>query len=134
MALAILALAGCAGFYSPAPDAITASLNVKSVPTPWICVDGKRQLLSKDTSGYAPIPAGGRVTVGSSFYNYVYQGVSTSCSARSSLVPVPGQKYYLDFEIEAERCTALVFKEDPSSRTGLALESTLRPSSECSYR
>lgn len=96
-----------------------------------ICVAGKRHWLDVDSTGYATIPAGSRETIIIDYSNYVYQGTSTSCSARSSFVPQAGQKYYVDFQIEGNRCYAIPFKESNANRTGLEIEPSLAPSMEC---
>ncbi|MBQ0929410.1 hypothetical protein KAK07_19435 [Ideonella sp. 4Y16] len=134
LALAAITLAsGCAVVpeYRAPQGAAVARLNLKSPGNKWICLAGQRQRLVADSTGYADIPAGNRVTIGSSYYNYVYGGVSTSCSPRSSIIPEAGQRYYIDFEIEAERCFAFIFKEDATHRTGLALDPTFGQSTDC---
>jgi hypothetical protein len=118
--------------YHAPPGAAVAKLNLKSQGSKWVCVSGQRQWLTPDSTGYANIPVGRRLTIGSDYHNDVYGGVSTSCNPRSSIVPQSGQHYYIDFEIEAEHCNAFIFKEDATSRTGLALDSTFEHSSECS--
>lgn len=133
-ALAVM-LAGCASIYKLPAEAPSAKLNLKgSAGVKWVCVAGQRQNLQPDASGYADIPAGQRVTIGSMYSNYVYGGVSTSCNPRSSIIPEAGQRYYIDFQIEAERCTAFIFKEDPRHRTGLALDATWGTSADCAGR
>lgn len=133
-AVSVIALAsGCAvvpEYRAPQGTAI-ARLNLKSYGNKWICVSGKPQKLVADSTGYADIPAGARLTIGSNYYNYVYGGVSTSCNPRSSIVPQQGQQYYMDFQIEAERCYALIFKEDSTNRTGLALDPSFGQSLDC---
>lgn len=130
-ALTIVLTSGCAVVYHPPEGAAVARLNLKSEGNKWICAAGKLQTLKADSSGYADIPAGSRVTIGASYNNYVYNGVSTSCNPKSSIVPEAGQRYYIDFEIEAERCYALIFKEDAASRTGLALDPTFGKATDC---
>jgi len=128
-------LSGCGVLpqYHAAPGASTAKLNLKSAGSKWICVSGERHRLVGDSTGYADIPAGARLTIGSNYY-YNDGYVSTSCNPRTSLVPEPSQRYYIDFEIESDRCFALIFKEDATTRTGLALEPTLSRSSECATK
>jgi hypothetical protein len=128
-------LTGCATFYKQSAEAPSAKLNTTgSAGVKWVCIAGQRQHLQPDASGYADIPAGQRVTIGSMYHNSVYGGVSTSCNPRSSIIPEAGQRYYIDFQIEAERCTAFIFKEDPKHRTGLALDPTWGTSVECAGR
>ncbi|HKQ81193.1 MAG TPA: hypothetical protein VJS42_03270 [Steroidobacteraceae bacterium] len=100
----------------------------------WMCLDNQQYLLKNDASGYADIPADRRLTLGVSYYNYVYNGVSTPCQASSSLIPQNGASYVVNFEIEAEHCTALSYKETKSNRIGLDFEPTLQPAMSCSNR
>jgi len=134
---AAVLLAGCAvtPVYQALPNVETAKLNTKSAGNKWICVAGRVQRLVPDSTGYAEIPAGKPLTIGVSYNNYVYGGVSTSCNPRSTIVPVAGQRYYIDFEIEAERCSAVIFKEDSRTRTGLAWDLTFGMTpAECAFR
>jgi hypothetical protein len=132
-------VSGCVTPYQLPPGAPVAKLHLNTAGTlpfkvagsTWICVTGQRQRLKTDPAGDVDIPAGKRVTFGVDFYNYVYGGVSSSCTARSSIIPQPGQRYSSDFQIEAERCHLLLFKEDLSSRTGLALDATFGRPAEC---
>jgi hypothetical protein len=131
--LAIALVSGCAAVpeYRVPQGTETARLNLKSNASKWVCVAGQRLKLVADSTGYADIPAGNRLTIGSNYYNYVYGGVSTSCNPRSSIIPEAGQRYYIDFEIEAERCYAFIFREGAKNRTGLAFEPTVGPSTDC---
>lgn len=132
MALAAVWLTGCVSLpeYRPTPSAQLARLNLKGKGEKLICLDGQRHRLVNDGSGYADIPAGRRVSL-EVYYSFQQVYSVTTCQARSSIVPVPGQKYYVDFEIDAERCYALVFKEDASKRTGLVMEPTLTGAPVC---
>jgi hypothetical protein len=133
--LALTAGCGTVSDYHTPPNTPVAKLNVKSAGSKWICIAGQRQRLRADSTGYTEIPAGKPVTIGSNYYNYVYGGVSTSCNPRSTISPTAGQNYFIDFEIEAEHCTALIFREEPRSRTGLALDLTVNQTpSECPGR
>lgn len=107
-----------------------ARVNLKGEGKKWICVSGQRFGILADSTGYADIPADGRLTIGSK-YNAVIGEFIVSCNPRASIIPVPGGRYYVDFEIEAEKCYTTIFKEDPESRTGLALDATFGQSSDC---
>ena len=98
----------------------------------WACISGKPHSLVFDSSGYAKIPAGQRLTLGLKFDNYVYQGVSTYCNPRASIIPEAGKKYFQDLEIEAERCTAFIYRETISNKVGLDFDETFKASRECS--
>ncbi|WP_374517873.1 hypothetical protein [Undibacterium squillarum] len=111
-----------------------AKLNLDSSGSKWICVSGQRQQLIPDTTGYAEIAAGNRITIGISYSGAQYGSVNLSCNPRSSIIPKEGQAYFIDFQVEASWCTAILFKEDPAKRTGLSIEPTLAPSSECEAR
>lgn len=130
---------GCASVpeYRAPQGAAVARLNIKSQGSKWICVAGQSQRLVADSTGYADIPAGSRLTIGSSYYSSYHNGFGMahmSCNPRSSIIPEPGQHYYIDFEIESELCYAFIFKEDATNRTGLAFEPTFGPPSDCSGR
>jgi hypothetical protein len=136
---AILALSGCKIIptYHLPKGAEYAKLDLKdngANATARLCVDDQLYNLSKDADGYARVPSGQRLSVGIFYYNYVYRGVSSSCEASSSFIPVSNSAYYLDFEIEAERCTALVYREGVSSRVGLGFEPSLGRSGRCGTR
>ncbi|WP_428382128.1 hypothetical protein [Nevskia ramosa] len=83
-----------------------------------------------DSSGYVRVPAGERLIVGTGFLVGTY-GNNLSCAPRSSFVPKAGKEYYLDFEIEAEHCTAFIYQIAPSRPAGLAFESSLQPGGTC---
>ena len=128
----IVLASGCAVIGYRAPEGVpVAKINIKSEGNKWICISGERHNLRAESEGYADIPAGNRVTIGSRYNNYVYGGISTSCNPSSSIIPKAGQRYYIDFDFDSKRCYALIFKEDPGSRSGLALDPTFGPSSDC---
>ena len=111
-----------------------AKVNLKDLNSnanPRLCLGDQVYQLPKDPDGYARVPSGERVSVGVFFFNYVYNGVSSSCMAGSSFIPHANLSYYLNFEIEAERCTALVYREGVSNRIGLGFEPSLAPSRTC---
>lgn len=137
-AILIMALAGCTivPLYNASANASYARVRLSvddSSSSLWMCLNDKRYRLARDSSGYASIPSGQRLTIGVMFYNYVYNGVSTSCEAASSLTPEAGSSYYVDFEIENERCTALSYREVTTNRIGLDFEPTLQPPSNACF-
>ncbi|WP_420474898.1 hypothetical protein [Noviherbaspirillum sp. ST9] len=131
LAAAASLLAGCATPYELQLETGQGSalLNIKGDWQRWICRDGARKVLQPDEKGYAAIPAGERITVGTSFY-----GGNASCSARSSFIPMAGERYFLDFDIESEKCFSLPYREVSYNRVGLALVHTAAPSGECGAR
>lgn len=139
--IAALGLSSCAlPPYTPAAASKTAWLKVgdSEAAYPWICLAGQAHQLRPDEKGYAAIPAdGGRVTLGTSFNaqqgGHLYQ-VSYSCTPRASIIPIAGERYYFEFEQQAERCIALIFKEDTRHRTGLAFDTTYAQSRDCAAR
>ena len=135
-ALFYVLLTGCVPIYHLPKDATYARVRLADVASAnmWVCQRNQIYRLLPDKSGYAKIAADRRVTLGVSYYNYVYQGVSTYCNAGSSLIPDPSASYYLDFEMEDERCMALPYKEGAKNRIGLDFEPTLQPSSACLTR
>lgn len=111
--------------------AAIARLNMAALQDGWICAGGKRYQLQADASGYAPVPAGQRVTVGRAFYAQGYN-VSYRCNSAISFVPEAGASYYGNFELAAERCRVEIYREQQSSRTGLAFDATLGRPEYCS--
>ena len=89
----IVLASGCAVIGYRAPEGVpVAKINIKSEGNKWICISGERHNLRADSEGYADIPAGNRVTIGSRYNNYVYGGISTSCNPSSSIIPKAGQR------------------------------------------
>jgi hypothetical protein len=129
--LLMVALAGCTVvpvYKAPAnADHARVHLSDDNSASLWMCLDNTRYRLAQDSTGFAKIPSGRRLTVGVWFYNYVYNGVTTSCEAASSFIPQTGGSYYVDFEIENESCTALAYREGAANRIGLEFEPTLQP-------
>lgn len=117
--------------YKLPPNAPSARINVLTAQSSWICnANIPAQSLVADKEGYATIPAGERLVVGASYFVSGYN-VNYSCYPRSNFIPEAGQSYYLDFQIEAERCTALVYKEAPHRPVGLEFEWSLAPGGGC---
>lgn len=117
--------------YKLPPNTPSARINVLKAPSAWICNSSiPPSSLVADRDGYAKIPAGKRLIVGANYFASGYN-VNYSCNPRSSFVPEAGQSYYLDFEIEAERCTVLSYKEAPHHPVGLELEWSLAPGGNC---
>jgi hypothetical protein len=106
-----------------------AKLNTRSAGTEWLCVDHRRHPLVPDAHGYAILPAGTRVTIGSDAA-IAHSGART-CVASASFVPKAGQSYFLGFETEGGRCAAFVYREVRTNRIGLGLESSLEPAADC---
>lgn len=132
LAIGAATLLGCATpqYHLPA-NAPNARINIKTAQSTWIC-NGSLPVhsLKADAEGYAIIPAGERLLIGTNYFASGYN-VNYSCQPRSSFVPEPGQSYYLDFQIEAERCSALVYKEAPDRPVGLAFEASLAAGGGC---
>lgn len=132
MATAVLLLSGCSlPKYTAPAGAEVAKLRIGARASMSICVERQKKILVLDAEGYATIPAGRRETIIVDYSNYVYQGVSTYCTARTSFIPEAGQKYYMDFEIEGNRCHSIPFKESDVYRSGLEFEPTVSRSMEC---
>lgn len=117
--------------YKLPPNTPSARINIPKYQKSWICNSSlPAHSLVVDRDGYAKIPAGRRLIVGTSYFAEGYN-VNYSCNPRSSFVPEAGQNYYFDFQIEADRCTALVYKEAPHSSVGLEFEKSLAPAGGC---
>lgn len=121
--LLLTGMAGCGLEPYQLPDgAESARLKVAANVNPWVCDESNPiKKLVPDESGYAVIPAGHRVTIGSSFVASGYH-VIYSCYPKVSLIPVAGTSYYQNFETEAEHCTSLIFKEVTTNPVGLDFE------------
>src|SRR5437868_7115141 len=86
--LLVVALPGCAivPLYKAPANASYARVHLgehNSSSSLWMCLNDKRYRLAQDSAGFAKIPSGQRVTIGVWFFNYVYNGVTTSCEAAS---------------------------------------------------
>jgi hypothetical protein len=75
-------------------DRATAKLNARSVGTEWLCVDHRRHPLVADANGYALLPAGARVTIGSDAARTLSRAGGHACIASASFVPKAGQSYF----------------------------------------
>lgn len=108
----------------------TAQLNLTASNNAWICSNGKPHSLTPDSSGHVAIPAGQRVVIGSSFHAQGYN-VQYSCAPRVNFVPRSGEAYYQDFQIEAEKCYALIYRETPTNPAGVDFEPSMRGGGSC---
>ncbi len=129
---ASLLLQGCASNppFQPAPGSKTAKLNLSQTGEVTLCTEGDLFSLAPGEEGYAPVPAGQRVTLMRHFYSQGYN-VSHSCQAAINFLPEEGRSYYANFELRNERCVLLVFREAPEARVGLALEPSLSRNTAC---
>jgi hypothetical protein len=127
---AIPMLWGCATPYEHPASAASAKLKLSANISTSMCVDGKPLRLVADEAGYATIPVGQRLTLIGHFYRS--DGRTTySCSPRISFVPRQGESYFQDFEVEAERCTAFVYREVNTNPVGLDLVPTMARGAAC---
>jgi len=121
-AIALLALgSGCMSIYKIPPGAPAASMRVAPGVQPWICANGPAQILPTGKDGRAQIPAGQPITIGASFYSSDGY-MNYSCRTSVSITPELGARYYQDWESEAERCRALIYRETADARVGLDFE------------
>ena len=128
-ALLVCFLAGCVGLPSYQPTAGAAMVDVKLSPnmrndTMTLCVAGSCYR-AHPSEGHLKVPAGEQVAL---FRNFVAGGyqVTYSCYPGVSFQTRANLAYYADFEVRANRCGFWVFRLDPSSRVGIALEPTER--------
>lgn len=125
-ALVTMASTGCMSIYAMPPGSPAATLEVQKGAVAWICADTPPQRLQRGKDGLAQIPADRRVTLGINFaasdgyMNY-------SCAPSSSIVPKPGASYLQDFQVEGEKCTALVYLKTDDKRVGLAFDPSMQP-------
>ena len=125
------AASGCgmpAYYHVPDPTHASALLSLGNTSPKWVCVQGQRQRLYGDVSGYAAIPADGRLTIGTLHTTEHYK-----CISATSFVPQPGQRYRIDFQRVKERCTSNVFGEDRAALTGLRLEPSEQAAYDCTH-
>jgi hypothetical protein len=131
-AFVVIVLVSACGAYQPPPNTPTAKLHLKGNGNTWICVAGERQWLKADQSGYVDIPAGSRVSVGAP-YAMDYNGVLTTCDARSSFVPEAGRRYSMEFRMDSNKCGAWIFKENSANPTTPELEPSIGPGLACGH-
>lgn len=131
-ALALVILGGCAVAppYELPAKSETARLKVASPTETWICADGAKRSFSPDKEGYAKIRAGERVIVGVQYSAQGYN-VNYSCDPSVSFMPMAGESYYQDFQVEAEKCTAFIYREVTTNPVGLDFESSLDKGGRC---
>ncbi len=108
----------------------TAKLKVASLTQSWICAQGAKRSFSPDKDGYATIRAGERVIVGVQYSGQGYN-VTYSCDPSVSFIPWAGESYYQDFQIEAEKCTAIIYREVRTNPVGLDFVSNLDKGGSC---
>ncbi|PTU32985.1 hypothetical protein [Stenotrophobium rhamnosiphilum] len=125
----LLAACGMQPYKLPSNEP-TAQLNLAVNKRAWICADGKSYALEPNQAGYVTIPAGHRIVVGSSFFEQGYN-VQYSCYPRVNFVPKTGETYYQDFQIEAEKCTAFIYRETNTNPAGVDFEPSMRGSGSC---
>lgn len=126
--LATLLISGCAGLPPYAPDPGTQTSPVELSPdmasdTLGMCTE-HRQYSLVPKNGVVYVPDGARIRIWRGFAAGGYR-VMYSCAPGISFVPEHGVSYYADFELRAQRCSLLVYRKDPLSRTGIALEPTI---------
>lgn len=121
-------LNGCVGLPVYVPPADTPTVDVKlsanmAGDSLSMCTHDGAYLL-KPRNGVVKVPANQRVHLWHAFVTSGYR-VIYSCAPGISFTPDPHDSYYADFEVRAERCSLLVYRQDPQSRTGLAFEPTI---------
>lgn len=121
---AITLCTSCMSTYRLPAGAPSATLAVPKGVVSWICADSPPQRLVPK-NGQVLIPIDTRVTIGANhatsngYMNY-------TCSPSSSIIPEAGTEYLQDFEVEAEACTALIYRKTEDQRVGLAFDPTLQ--------
>lgn len=127
------ALSGCVGLPSYTAGQGTALSPVRLSPNMTgntlglVTAEGSYSLPSKD--GFVYVPDGARVRI---WRRYDQMGVTTAhfstssyCAPNISFIPQVGMAYYLDFELRGDHCSLLIYRKDPTSRVGIALEPTI---------
>lgn len=121
-------LGSCAGLPPYVPDPGTDISPVKLSPnmasdTLGMCAAHRAYSLVPK-NGVVYVPDATRVRIWRAFVSGGYH-VIYSCAPGVSFTPEHGAAYYADFEVRAQHCSLLVYRQDPSSRTGVALEPTI---------
>ena len=113
--------------------AAEARLNTRSLGTKWMCVDHRRVPIVPDANGYIRLPVGERVTIGADDARDLQRFGAEPCVAGASFVPRAGRSYFLGIESQGHggRCAAFVYREVRTNRTGLGLEPSLGPATDC---
>lgn len=124
----IMLLSSCVGLPVYVPSANTPTSQVKLSPNMaddslGMC-DSSGAYQLKPENGHITVPANRRVRIWRAFFASGYR-VTYHCAPGISFTPDPNVSYYADFEIRAERCTLLVYRQNPASRTGLGLEPSI---------
>jgi hypothetical protein len=128
VAAAAALLNGCVGLpvYTPPPGTQTADIKLSANmadDSMSMCTRDGAYLL-KPRNGVVKVPADQRVHLWHAFVSGGYR-VMYSCAPGISFTPDPHDAYYADFEVRAEKCSLLVYRQDPHSRTGLAFDPTI---------
>jgi len=134
-ALCTVILQGCVTTYVARPDEPMVTVRAVGNGRPQLCKDGKYYWAAeaKDVKDGISVPAGHRITVGAHLVSDGYQ-VIHFCRPFLSFEPMAGRTYVMNSALHGDgRCTVELVREDSSSKTGLAIESSVsRPT--CSGR
>jgi hypothetical protein len=87
--------------------------------------DGSTCYVIKPVHGELQVPVNHRLILYKVLVASGYQ-VMYSCTPGLSFVPYAGTTYYADFALRAEHCLLNLYREDPSSRVGIAFDPTVR--------
>lgn len=123
--LPVLLVAACAPLYRAVPGEPVATLNVRNAANTSICVGGVFYRLLPDKDGNAAIPANRNLVVTSS-YGASDGNMQYHCSPSVGFTPADREAYAANFEIRAERCRVMVYREDPTVPAGLVREPSVR--------
>lgn len=123
-------LAACVGLptYAPAPHEplarVKLSPNIASGSLGMCTSKGQFRVPVKD--GYVEVPTDQRVGL---WHTYVASGyqVTYHCAPGMSFDAYENVVYYADFEVRAEKCSLAIYREDKTSRAGLAFDATVAP-------
>lgn len=128
-------LQGCVTTYVPRPDEQMVTVRAVGFGRPEMCKDGKYYYPPevKGVPDAISVPAGQRLTLGAHLFSDG-GNVSYTCRPFLSFVPVTGQTYMMNSALEGYgRCVIELVREDPATRTGLAIEPSVARS-DCAKR
>lgn len=111
--------------YKSEPSQTVTKLKTAAMSSPQICANGKAYKLATNNDDDAYIPTGEQIGIASAFYTGDGR-VSYSCRPTISFTPQSNTSYVGVLLFRGDACYLQIFREDPSTPTGLAWEPSVR--------